>query len=168
MKGQILISNNVFNKTKDFIETGEPTDVFVKGKKNPIRIFELLAVKKPVLRFVPRREARRIPRIEVEMPFIYQKLSKKNVLPEKHKGTILDISYNGIFAIIEEHIDVFSEIKFSLTGSMMGEESSDIYAKILQCFEVGGQYKANIEFTSIQPDAKEAIKNFIGRIIQGA
>ena len=163
MKGQILISNNVFNKTKDFIETGEPTDVFVKGKKNLVRIFELLAVKKPILRFVPRREARRSPRIEVEMPFIYQKLSGKNILPENYKGTILNISYNGIFAIIEEPIDVFSEIKFPfiMTGS-------DIYAKILKCSEVGGQYKANIEFTSIEPDAREAIKSFIGRIIQGA
>ena len=108
MRGQILISSNVFKKTKDFIETGEPTDVFVKGKKNLVRIFELLAVKKPDLRFVPRREARRSPRIEVEMPFIYQKLSGKNILPENYKGTILNISYNGILAIIEEPIDVFS------------------------------------------------------------
>jgi adenylate cyclase len=163
MRGQILISNNVFKETKAFIETGEPKDVFVKGKKSSIRIFELLAVKKPVLRFVPRREARKNPRVEVEMPFIYQKLSGKTILPENYKGTILNISYNGMLAIIEGPIDIFSEIKFPfiMTGS-------DIYAKILKCSEVGGQYKANIEFTSIQPDAREAIKGFIGRIIQGS
>jgi adenylate cyclase len=167
LRGQILISNNVFNRTKDFIETAEPTNVFVKGKKNPVKLFELLAVKKPVSRSVPRREFRNSPRIEVKMSFTYQKLSGKNILPEKHKGTILDISYNGILAIIEESIDVFSEIKFPLTLSMMDEESSDIYAKILKVFKVEGQHRACIEFTSIQPNATEAIKVFIERIIQG-
>ncbi len=168
LRGQILISNNVFKRTKGFIKTGEPANVFVKGKKNPVRLYELLAVKKPILRYVPNREVRKSHRIEVKMPFIFQKLSGKKVLPKKHKGIILDISNNGIMVILEESIDVYSEIKFSLTLSMMGEESSDIYAKVLKSFEVEGQQRVRIEFTSIQPDAREAIKNYIERIIQGA
>jgi len=168
LRGQILISKNVFKKSEAFIDTGTPADVFVKGKKNPVRLFELLAVKKPVLKHVPRREIRKSRRIEVKMPFTFQKLSGKIVLPEKHKGTILDISSNGIMAIIEDAIDVFSELKFPFTLSLMGEESSDIYARILQTFEVEGQQRACIEFTSIQPNAKNAIKNYIERIIQGA
>ncbi len=167
LRGQILISNNVYELTKDFIETGEPTDVYVKGKKRPVRLYELLEVKKPTPRSVPRREVRKSPRIEVNMPFTYQKLSGKNILLEKYSGTILDISYNGMLAIVEESLDVFSEIKFPLTLSMMSEESTDIYAKILKCYEVHGQQRACIEFTTIQPKAKEVIKTFIGRIIQG-
>ncbi len=168
LRGQILISNNVFKKAEAFIETSAPTDVFVKGKKRPVSLFELLTVKKPVIRYVPRRECRKSHRIEVTMPFTFQKLSGKTILLEKYKGTILDISLNGIMAIIEDPVDLFLEIKFPLMLSMMDEENSDIYARILKIFEVEGQQRVCIEFTSIQPDAKKAIKNYIERIIQGA
>ena len=168
LRGQILISNNVYKRTKDFIRTGEPTDVFVKGKKCPVKLYELLAVKNPVLRFVPRRELRKSQRIEVKMPFTYQKLAGKNILPEKYIGTVLDISDNGILAIVEESLEIFSEIKFLLTLSMLSGENSDIYAKIVKSFEVEGQLRACVAFTSVQPEAKEAIKTFIERIIQGS
>jgi len=101
------------------------------------------------------------------MPFIFQRLAGKTIIPEKLNGQILDISSNGLLPEFHQIMDTFSDIKFTFTLSIMGEQTSDIYAKILRIEECEGQYRASIEFTSIHPDAKVAIKTFIDRIIQG-
>jgi adenylate cyclase len=167
LRGQIIISSNVYDKARDFIETVEPIDVYMKGKKARITIYELLSVKTPELRSVPRREIRKSPRVEVFMDFTYQCIEGKTILPEKHEGIIVDISYNGLFASTLQPLEQFSDIKFTLTLSMLGSETSDIYAKVVKVLQKDGKHYASMEFTSIRPEAKIAIKSFMERIIQG-
>jgi len=167
LRGQILISKKTYQLAEDYIETGEPTPVFVKGKKDPVALYELLSIRRPETLSVPRRDLRRSPRIEINMPFTYQLLDEKKVLSEKHKGQILDISYNGFLCFLPKQLAAFTEIKLTLSLSMFGDEVSDIYAKVLQSKKSEGQYLTNIEFTSIHIYARKTIKLFIDRIIQG-
>ena len=167
LRGQILISENTYQHAKDYIETGDPTPVFVKGKKDPVNLHELLSIKRPSQLFVPRREVRKSPRVDIDMPFSYQHIDEKNVLPEKYNGRILDIGYNGLLSSLPEQLEVFTEIKLTIALSMLGDELSDIYAKVLRTKKQDSQYLTNIEFTSIHIYAKKAIKLFIDRMIQG-
>ena len=167
LRGQILISENTYEHAKDYIETDEPTSVFVKGKKDPVSVHELLSIKRPSRLFVPRREVRKSPRVEIDMPFTYQRVDEKNILPEKYNGQIVNIGYNGLFSVLTEQLEVFTEIKLTIALSMLGDELSDIYAKVLQTKKQNDQYLTNIEFTSVHIYAKKAIKLFIDRMIQG-
>lgn len=167
LRGQILISSNVYEKAKNLIETVEPAEVYMKGKQSPIKIYELLSVKEPKLLSVPRREIRKSPRVEVYIEFAYHCIEGKTILPEKHKGTIIDISHHGIFASTPQPLEPFSDIKFTLTLSILGGETSDIYAKVLKVLEKDDKHYASMEFTSISPEAKKAVKSFMERIIQG-
>lgn len=167
LRGQILISENTYQRAKDYIETGDPTTVFVKGKKDPVSLHELLSIKQPSQLFVPRREVRKSPRINIDMPFTYQHVDGKEILPEKYKGRIIDIGYNGLLSALPEQLEVFTEIKLTIALSMLGNEMSDIYAKVLRTKKQNGQYLTNFEFTSVHIYAKKAIKLFIDRMIQG-
>jgi len=167
LRGQILISENTYQRAKDYIETGDPTTVFVKGKKDPVSLHELLSIKQPSQLFVPRREVRKSPRINIDMPFTYQHVDGKEILPEKYKGQIIDIGYNGLFSALPEQLEVFTEIKLTIALSMLGNEMSDIYAKVLRTKKQNGRYLTNFEFTSVHIYAKKAIKLFINRMIQG-
>jgi adenylate cyclase len=167
LRGQILISENTYQRAKDYIETGDPTTVFVKGKKDPVSLHELLSIKQPSQLFVPRREVRKSPRINIDMPFTYQHVDGKEILPEKYKGRIIDIGYNGLLSALPEQLEVFTEIKLTIALSMLGDEMSDIYAKVLRTKKQNGQYLINFEFTSVHIYAKKAIKLFIDRMIQG-
>jgi adenylate cyclase len=167
LRGQILISENAYKQAKDYIETGEPTSVFVKGKKDQVTLYELRSVRRPRQLFVPKRDLRKSPRVEIDMPFTYQHLDGKNVLPERHKGRILDISYSGFLCFIPERLEAYTEIKLTIALSMLGDEVSDIYAKVLRSEKKKDQYATNIEFTSLHIYARKAIKLFIDRIIQG-
>lgn len=166
LRGQILISENTYQHAKDYITTGPANQVFVKGKIDPINFYELLAINRPTPMMVPLREIRKSPRVEVNMPFTFQILSGKKILPENYNGNIIDISYNGFLAIIPMPVPVFTDIKLTMTLSILGVQTSDVYAKNLCVKEKDKCYQANVEFTCIHPQAKASIQTFINQIIQ--
>ena len=167
LRGQVLISQSTYERCRDFVKTADPMDVYVKGKAHPVNLREVLAV--PSLGIeVPRQEIRRSPRIEVKIPFSYQVLENKIVVPRLHRGTILDISYHGVLAEVDQQLPPFSEIKLDLDLSLVGYKATDIYAKVLKTQERDGQYLSGIEFTSVSVQTNMNIQQFIHLLIQGS
>ena len=167
LRGQILISRNTYERCRDFVTTAEPMDVHVKGKAEPVSLREVLAI--PALNLeVPRQEIRRSPRIEVRIPFTYQLVKSKIVVPQVHQGVIRDISYHGVLAEVVEEIEPLSEIKLGLDLSLVGYRASDIYAKVLKCRQQDDRYLAAVEFTSVSVQSNMNIQQFIHLLIQGS
>jgi adenylate cyclase len=129
-------------------------------------MIELLALLGPPTLVVPKREVRNSPRVEVDMPLAYQILRGKSVLPEEHTGRIVDLGYGGMFVISPVGLEPFHDIKVALSLSLMGRELTEIYAKVLRVSEVNGEYKCPVEFTSIEPKAQQAIKEFVDSIVE--
>ena len=91
LRGQVLISEATFERCRGYVETAEPMEVHVKGKEQPVTLREVLAI--PSLgQEVPRQEIRRSPRVEVRIPFTYQLIENKIILPQTHRGKLSDIS----------------------------------------------------------------------------
>ncbi|MGQ0524921.1 MAG: adenylate/guanylate cyclase domain-containing protein [Betaproteobacteria bacterium] len=167
LRGQILISRNTYERCRDFVQTADPMDVHVKGKAEPVSLRELLAIPSLGLE-VPRQEIRRSPRIEVRIPFTYQVVKSKIVVPQVHQGTILDISYHGVLAEVGEQIEPMSELKLGLDLSLVGYKATDIYAKVLKCRQQDERYLAAVEFTSVSVQSNMNIQQFIHLLIQGS
>ena len=167
LRGQILISRNTYERCRGFVQTAEPMDVHVKGKAEPVSLREVLAIPSLGLE-VPRQEIRRSPRIEVRIPFTYQLVKSKIVVPQVHQGTILDISYHGVLAEVSEDIEALLEIKLGLDLSLVGYKATDIYAKVLKCRQQDARYLAAVEFTSVSVQSNMNIQQFIHLLIQGS
>jgi adenylate cyclase len=167
LRGQILISRNTYERCGDFVHTADPMDVHVKGKAEPVSLREVLGIPSLGLE-VPRQEIRRSPRIEVRIPFTYQVVKSKIVVPQVHQGTILDISYHGVLAEVGEQIEPMSELKLGLDLSMVGYKATDIYAKVLKCRQQDERYFAAVEFTSVSVQSTMNIQQFIHLLIQGS
>lgn len=167
LRGQVLISENCYQKAKEYITTGTSNQVFVKGKKEPVKLYELLSLNsEPELR-VPCREVRKNLRIEVDLPLIFYMIDDKTVLQKEYSASIIDLSYSGMLIELEQELKMLSEIKFSLSLSLMNNQSSDIYGKVIRANKVMNAWHVNIEFTSIPTDADKALRSYINRIIQG-
>src|SRR2546423_3205470 len=55
LRGQVLVSESTFARCEGFVKTGDPMEVFVKGKDKPVVLREILAI--PGLgKLVPRQE----------------------------------------------------------------------------------------------------------------
>ena len=167
LRGQVLISQNTFERCRDFARTADPMDVYVKGKANPVSLREVLAI--PSLNAeVPRQEIRRSPRIEVKISFSYQAIKSKIVVPQIHQGTIRDISYHGVLAELDQELEPYSEIKLALDLSLVGYKATDIYAKVLKTKQQEARYLSALEFTSVSVQSNMNIHQFIHLLIQGS
>ena len=167
LRGQVLISQSTFDRCRGFLKTGEPMDVYVKGKTSPVSLWEVLAI--PSLgKEVPRQEIRNSPRVEVKIPFCYQLVENKIIMPELHQGTIVDIGYHGVLAEVGQQLAPYSEIKLELALSLVGYTASDIYGKILRTRRSEDRHLASTEFTSISVESNFKIKHFVQLLIQGS
>jgi adenylate cyclase len=142
-------------------------DVFVKGKAKPVDLYEVLAIPSLGLE-LPRKEIRKSPRVEVNIPFTCQLVVNKIVMPQVHQGVIRDISYHGILAEMEQPLAPHSDVKMGLDMSLLGYKASDIYAKILTTREEAGRFLSGLEFTSVSVQSDINIKHFIQLLIQGS
>ncbi|OGA47863.1 MAG: adenylate cyclase [Betaproteobacteria bacterium RIFCSPLOWO2_12_FULL_62_58] len=167
LRGQVLISESTFDRCRDFVQTDEPMDVYVKGKAHPVSLREVLAI--PSLgKEVPRQEIRKSPRVEVTIPFTYQVVENKIVMPQLHHGVILDISYHGVLTEVGQDLAPHSDIKLTLDLSLVGYTAADVYAKILKTRPSEGRYVSSIEFTSVSVQSTMNIKHFVQLLIQGS
>ncbi|HUF81153.1 MAG TPA: adenylate/guanylate cyclase domain-containing protein [Burkholderiales bacterium] len=168
LRGQVLISPSTFERCRDFVTTGDPMEVHVKGKSEPVSLREVLGI--PSLgRAVPRKEVRRSPRVDVKMPFTYQVIENDVVIPELYGGRVLDIAYHGVLAELDWHLPTYSEIKLDLDLPLVGHKATDIYAKIVKTKGgMGGVYLSGIEFTSVSAQSNMNIQLFVQLLIQGS
>ena len=166
LRGQVLISEATRRHVQDRVTLGDPMDVIVKGKKHPVNLFEVLAI--PSLdKEVPRQEVRKSPRVETRMPFEYQRLDGKIVRAEREKGTILDLSYHGVLAEVEEPLVAQGDIRLDLHFTLAGTVATDVYGRVVRAFERDGRHLACIEFTSVSVQGGTNIRRFVQMLIQG-
>jgi adenylate cyclase len=165
LRGQILLSERAREMAHAYIETSRPNRVMVKGKHVPVSLYELLSTSRPRHLEVPRVESRRSPRIEVDFPIAFHTLQNKIVSDESFSGRAVDLSYNGLQADLPLELDILSDIQITLYTSLMSQQSSHIYAKILDCEKRDGSWLSRMEFTGIDDTGQAAIKNYIDQTI---
>lgn len=166
LRGQILISENCYQQAKDFIEIGSKNSVRVKGKSDVVNLYELVATNKPERLVPPRNEVRKSPRVAINSPLAFQCLEGKQVLAKEYLGQIIDLSYGGIFATSPIRLEEQQEIKISLSLSLMSQQSSAIYARVIRSNQFENHWEINLEFTAIHHDAQAAIKDFVDEQIE--
>jgi len=168
LRGQVLISQNTYDLTKQSIKVGDATEIYVKGKKAPVILYELRTIEHPLQIKLPRRELRASPRVNINLPFEFQCITRNLIIAETHKGLVKDISYNGLRIEIPMELETYSEIKFPLNFFIFNEKYTDNYAKILNCWKTGDNlFQCGLEFTVFGPGAAKGIKKFVQRMTTG-
>jgi adenylate cyclase len=159
LRGQVLISENTFERCRHFVKTGEPMDLYIKGKSNAVTVREIQAI--PSLgKVVPRQEMRRSPRAEVEIPFAYHTIDNKIVMPEERRGTVLDISYHGVLAEVLQPSVPHEEVKLDL-NLPIGCTADNLYAKVIKMRREGDRHLSSLEFTSVSAQNSTNIRRCI-------
>ncbi len=167
VRGQILIGESTFQRSKNYIKVSEPMQVIVKGKREAVSMYELLSVTKPRELIVPEREIRRMPRVDVNIPFKFHVCEGKIITSEEYVGQISNISTGGMLAYTDHEIDPYFFIRFTLDFNVLGMEGNDIYGKILKVTKKEAGYEINIEFTIIDPEDRHAIQDLVNNTLAG-
>jgi len=165
LRGQVLISENTYNLAKNYISVGEASEVHLKGKNEPVKLYELISTARPMLLISPNVNARKGPRVEVDMPMNFHCISGKVVDPLVNCGRITDISYGGFQSIMPLELEPFSEVRLTLSLSLLSERSKDVYAKVLRKEPFQDEYRYSMEFTSIDPVSQRTLNQFVDNMV---
>lgn len=168
LRGQVLISDYTYQQVKDVVEIGDINEARIKGKNEMVKLYEITASHWQEKMAVPMREIRSSVRVNVDMEFPFQVIKEHEVQPGIHFGQARDISYKGIFAIIKEPLELLTEIKLTLSLSLLGDETREVYGKIKSIKETDEGLGYGIEFDDLDIDSIEAVKTYIHRIIEGS
>lgn len=165
LRGQILMSEYTWQYVCDQVETGQVNEVGAKGMREPLRFYELQAIKRPDRIGLPKRENRRAPRIRVRIPVYFQMLEGKNILPDVYEGEVVDISYGGMLITATSQVEPFSDLKMSVSLSPFISDPVDIYAKALYVQSLSEGAEIGLEFTIIDDATSATVKNFVDSLI---
>lgn len=165
LRGQILLSEHSRHLAERYIECGPPNQVELKGKEKPMNLYELRSTQRPHYMEVPRVEARRSPRIPVDFPISFQTLMDKTITRKHHQGRAVDLSYYGLHAYLPMKLRSLSDIRITLSTSLMSKQNSYIYAKVLDAQKDDGGWLCRMEFTRIDDQGQAAIKHYIDQVV---
>ncbi|HET8709915.1 MAG TPA: adenylate/guanylate cyclase domain-containing protein [Spongiibacteraceae bacterium] len=161
LRGQVLLSDSTFRLVRDFILVGELNSLRIAVRRSPITIYELLGTTRPRPLTVPRREVRKSPRVVVQMPCYFQRVKGSNLLGAMHCGQVVDMGYHGLRMISPVPLDASSEIMMSLSLQLLGNRTSDIYARIVTSDAEQQGYRCSLEFTDIDLVGRQTIKQYV-------
>ena len=130
-----------------------------------MNLYELYSTERPHYMEVPRVEARRSPRIPVDFPISFQTLMNKTIMRKQHQGRAVDLSYYGLHAYLPIELRTLSDIRITLSTSLMSRQKSYIYAKVLEARKEEDGWLSRMEFTRIDDQGQAAIKNYIDQMV---
>lgn len=166
LRGQVLMSEATYAHGQDFVQAGEPMEVYVKGRSERLRIREVLGI--PELgKVVPRQEVRKSPRVEVDLTVQYQALVGKVVDSRPQMGTMRDLGYHGALVQLIAPVSLHSEVKLAFHLPRLDFRAEEIYARIVSLREHAGKHLAGMEFTSLGAETSSQIQLFVQMCIQG-
>ena len=161
LRGQVLMSEITYGMAKSFVQVGEPNKVMVKGKRDALCLYDLIAITKPKAITVPRREVRKSPRVAVNMRCYFYQLVGKLVDGEAFQGEVIDLGYNGLLMQSPIELEPLSEIKMAVSLQLLGTDTTDIYARVVKVDKAEDGILCGLEFTSIDDVGQQAIKQFV-------
>lgn len=166
LRGQVLISESSFARSKGFVRTGEPFSVHVKGKADPITVREVVEI--PSLRkVVPRRDIRKSPRVKVAIAFSYQVIQSDITVPQVHKGVALVLGYHGILAAMDRPLQPAAELKLRMDLPLVNHRAADIYGRVKKITRTSDRYLCGVEFTSLGTKTRSSIELLVQLLMQG-
>ncbi|MFT3928882.1 MAG: adenylate/guanylate cyclase domain-containing protein [Spongiibacteraceae bacterium] len=161
LRGQVLLSDNTYRLVHDFILVGELNTLRVRGRRTPVTVYELLGTTRPRALTVPRREIRKSPRVLVQMPCYFQRVKGASTLGAMHCGQVVDMGYHGLRMISPVPLEATGEVMMSLSLQLLGNRTSDIYARIVAADPEQQGYRCSMEFTGIDLVGRQTIKQFV-------
>lgn len=164
LRGQVLISEQTYDRCWGLVSATAPMQVFVKGSTQPVTMRELVAIPTRRLK-VPRQEFRRSHRVEVRIPCTYQIVQDGVVLPHVAEAVIRDMGYHGAMLELGEPLELQGEVRLSFDLTLVQYQARDIYARVVTVKTDGANPMAGVEFTSTSAEFDARTQMFVQMMV---
>jgi class 3 adenylate cyclase len=157
--GQVFITAATYEAIKELAEVGEPLSVEVKGLSEPLRLYDLRALRGTYAQSGLATDAD--PEISLSLPVRYWIIDGKIVGPEQTPGEVVRLGRRAIVARLDPALPALTNVRLRLARPGAGWESADIYGKVLGSDQDGERSLTRIRFTSVTDADAETIAALI-------
>jgi adenylate cyclase len=165
LRGQVLMSDNLYKLLQHKVVLGRVYDVQVKGKTLPITTYEVLGLDTIPQKLLPVRDSRKHLRVDVDLPVTYFSIESMQVSTIPVHARIVDMSRQGMKIRTRRRHEFLDEIKI-VFAFITSERLNEIYAKVLLCNEEApGLYSLSVEFTYMDEPTSSTIKVFVDHMV---
>ena len=167
LRGEVLLSDACHRAAGNSIEVEDTREIRVRGQKKAVRLHSLRAVTSAPSLSVPLVELRTSPRVQVDLPLLYQTVENQRVLPQRHQGHILNLGYGGMLARLSRPLPELGEITFGIAPTPTTAEYEDVYARALHQQPTEDGYQTAFAFTSVGQHGHEAVRRCVDQMLWG-
>jgi class 3 adenylate cyclase len=153
--GQVFITATAYEAIQDLAEVSAPMAVEVKGLSEPLRLYELRALRGAYAQDAVSEESGE--EVHVSLPIRYWVIEGKIVGPEQPPGEVVRVGRRAIVARFDAALTPLTNLRFRLARPDPGWESEDIYGKVVATEHDGAGPLTRIRFTSVTDADAEAI-----------
>ena len=167
LRGQILLSGSTVEGAREHLRIGGTNLVRVKGKSEPLTLYELRGMSYPKRLVVPQVEARRSPRVQVDFPVVLQRVAAKQILSESVTGQARDLGYHGMLVDLPMQLPPGTDLTVSVHPEPPEESIAGLEAKVVRVTPHQGRFATSLQFTSIDTHAHTRIKDYVDLLLWG-
>ncbi len=167
LRGQVLLSQTSLAGAREHVEIAGTNEVRVKGKSQPVLLYELRSVNYPRRLVVPQVEVRRSPRVPVDFPLVFRRVAGKCILPEPLAGRVLDLGYHGLLIALPTRLAPGTELVANFAPFLQEEGMGDLYARVVRAVPGADGFEISLQFTSVDIPACLQVKRFVDRVLWG-
>lgn len=160
LRGQVLVSEAVYQRCWTMASVSAPVQVFAKGRSAPLAMRELVAVPGRRLK-VPRQEFRRSLRVEANLPCTCQRVEGGAVLPHQVPCSVRDMGYHGALLELGEPVPMHGELRLAFDLPIARYQARDVYARVVTLNTAGPQVLAGVEFTATSAEFDAQVRRFV-------
>lgn len=164
LRGQVLISDAIYQRCWGMASASAPMQVYIKGRLQPESLRELVAVPSRKLK-VPRQEFRRSHRVDARLPCQCQQVQDGIVAPHRVAGTVRDMGYHGMLVATPEPLPLHGEVRLGFDLALVDYRANDVYARVITVKQEGAEWLAGVEFTSLSAECSAKIQTFVQMLV---
>jgi sigma-B regulation protein RsbU (phosphoserine phosphatase) len=160
--GQILLSPYTYERIREVAEVGTPMPVQFKGIREPLLLYELQGLGAPHDLRLPEAAAPDGAAVPASLPLMAWVIEGKTVAAEAVAGEVVALEPRRLQARLARPLAVQTNLRLKLRYPSLGQDSADLYAKVLAVKEADGGPVHRLGLTSVD-DADQAILDTLRR-----
>jgi class 3 adenylate cyclase len=148
--GQIFVTTATLERVRNLAEVGEPVRVELKGIAEPVLLYELRAIGGRFAQRLPAQSADGDPHVQVRLPLRGWVVEGKQ-LGGEFAGTVTRLGRRSFDAALETGLAPLTNVKLRLSSPELGQESGDLYGKVVGVAGESAGRVTTIRLTSVDP-----------------
>jgi class 3 adenylate cyclase len=158
--GQIFVTTSTLERIRDLAEVAEPVRVELKGIAEPVLLYELRAIGGRFAQRLGAADMAGDPRVDARLPLRGWIVEGKQ-LGGEFSGTVTRLGRRSFDALLAAELAPLTNVKVRVNAPDLGQESGDLYGKVVGVTGDSAARVTSIRLTSVDPADQQLLEKLL-------